>query len=105
MAVKKFRSYREVFKKLNRKICLVLLVLFTVCSVACAAYRISNDIKLAEYEAQIAEMEAKVEKLSTENDEYTAILNSSDRRAYYEKIARELHGYGKPGEYVFYNTP
>jgi len=82
-----------------------VLAVFAVVSVVCAGYRISNKIKLAEYETQIAEMEAKVQKLSEENDEYTAVLNSSDRRAYYEKIARELHGYGKPGEYVFYITP
>ena len=24
--------------------------------------------------------------------------------AYYEKIAREVYGYAKPGEYVFYKT-
>jgi len=105
VAVKRIRSTREIFKKLNKPICLVVLAVFAVVSVVCAGYRISNKIKLAEYETQIAEMEAKVQKLSEENDEYTAVLNSSDRRAYYEKIARELHGYGKPGEYVFYITP
>lgn len=105
MAVKKFRSYREVFRKLNKKICLVLFVLFTVFTVLCAGYRINNKVKLAEYETKIAEMESKVKKLSAENDEFTATLNSSDRRAYYEKVAREVHGYGKPGEYIFYMTP
>jgi cell division protein FtsB len=47
-------------------------------------------------------MEEKIEKISMENDEYTETLNSTDRRAYYEKVAREVHGYGKPGEYLFY---
>ncbi len=105
MAVKKFRSYNEVFKKLNKKICLVLFVLFTVFTVLCAGYRINNKVKLAEYETQIAEMEAKVKKISDENDEFTQILNSTDRSAYYEKKARENYGYGKPGEFIFYLTP
>ena len=105
MAVKKFRSYREVFKKLNRKICLVLFVFFTLLTVLCAGYRVNNKVKLAEYEVKIAEMESKVDKISDENEEFTAILNSTDRSAYYEKLARENYGYGKPGEFVFYLMP
>lgn len=105
MAVKKFKSNREVFKKLNKKICLIVFVLFTVSAILCAGYKINNKIKLAEYETQIAEMEAKVKKISDENDEFTQILNSTDRRAYYEKKARENYGYGKPGEFIFYLTP
>lgn len=70
-----------------------------------AGYRVNNKVKLAEYEVKIAEMETKIEKISKENADFTEILNSTDRSAYYEKKARENYGYGKPGEYVFYLLP
>ncbi len=105
MAVKKFRSYNEVFRKLNKKICLGLFIFFTVLTVLCAGYRVNNKVRLAEYEVKIAEMETKIKKISDENAEFTEILNSTDRSAYYEKKARENYGYGKPGEYIFYLMP
>ena len=57
-----------------------------------------------DYISRLAEVQEKVDKLSSENSEYTAVLTSTDRSDYYEKIAREVYGYGKPGEFVFYKA-
>ncbi|MBQ7862631.1 MAG: septum formation initiator family protein [Clostridia bacterium] len=104
MAVKEFRPAKSRFKIKYKKTYLVLLILFMFVSVFCVGIRINNDAAIADYERQIAEVQEKVDKLSGENDEYTAVLTSTDRSAYYEKIAREVYGYAKPGEYVFYKT-
>ncbi len=104
VAVKEFRPSKSRFKIKYKKTYLVLLILFMFVSVFCVGFRINNDAAVADYERQIAEMQEKVDKLSAENDEYTSVLTSTDRSAYYEKIAREVYGYGKPGEYVFYKT-
>ena len=104
MAVKEFRPAKSRFKIKYKKTYLVLLILFMFVSVFCVGVRLNNDAAIADYERKIAEVQGKVDKLSGENDEYTAVLTSTDRSAYYEKIAREVYGYGKPGEYVFYQT-
>ena len=104
MAVKEFRPSKSRFKIKYKKTYLVLLILFMFVSVFCIGIRINNDAAIAEYDRQIAEVQEKVDKMSAENGEYTAVLTSTDRSAYYEKIAREVYGYAKPGEYVFYKT-
>lgn len=100
MAVKEFKPAKAKFK--IKKSHLAVFVAFILVSVFCVGYRINAKAEVAEYEKQIAEVEEKIDMISDENDEYTAVLSSSDRRAYYEKIAREVYGYAKPGEYVFY---
>ena len=104
MAVKEFKPSKSRVKIKYKKTYLVLLILFMFVSVFCIGIRINNDAAIAEYDRQIAEVQEKVDKMSAENDEYTAVLTSTDRSAYYEKIAREVYGYAKPGEYVFYKT-
>lgn len=102
MAVKTLKPAKSKFKKYNKVACLIALIIFLGCSVFSIGIRINNSAKIEKYEEQISAMEEKIEKISKENDEYTETLNSTDRRAYYEKVAREVHGYGKPGEYLFY---
>lgn len=104
MAVREFTPAKSKFKIKYKKTYLVLLVLFMFVSVFCVGMRLNNDAAIAEYNEQIAEMQEKVDMISKENDEYLAALNSSDKSAYYEKIAREVYGYAKPGEYVFYKA-
>lgn len=104
MAVKEFKPAKSRFRIKYKKTYLGVLILFLLVSVFCIGLRVTNDAEIAEYERQIAEVQEKIDIISDENDEYAAVLSSSDRRAYYEKIAREVYGYAKPGEYVFYKT-
>ncbi len=102
MAIKQFKPAKSRFRIKYKKTYLGVFIAFLIVSVFCVGYRINAKAEIAEYEKQIAEVESKIEKLSNENDEFTAVLTSTDKSAYYEKIAREVHGYAKPGEYVFY---
>ena len=104
MAVKEFKPSKSRFKIKYKKTYLVLLILFMFVSVFCVGLRINRDAEIAEYEMQIAAAQEKVDRINAENSEISAVLTSTDRSAYLEKIAREVYGYGKPGEYVFYQT-
>lgn len=104
MAVKEFKPAKPKVRIKYKKTYLGLFVAFMVLSVFCVGYRINTKAEIAEYKKQIAEVDAKIEKLSAENEDYAAVLSSTDKRDYYEKIAREVYGYAKPGEYVFYKT-
>ncbi len=104
MAVKEFKPAKPKVRIKYKKTYLGLFIAFIIVSVFCVGYRINAKAEIAEYESKIAEFDAKIEKLSAENDDYAAILSPTDKRDYYEKIAREVYGYAKPGEYVFYKT-
>lgn len=104
MAVKEFKPAKRKVRIKYKKTYLGLFVAFIILSVFCIGYRISAKAEIAEYKEQIAQLEEKTEKISAENEEYLTVLNSADKSDYYEKVARELHGYAKPGEYVFYKT-
>lgn len=102
MAVKEFKPAKS--KVLIKKSYIITLVAFIIVSVFCIGYRINSKAQVAEYETQIAEYEEKIEKLNKENENYSDTLSSGDHRAYYEKIAREVYGYARPGEFVFYSS-
>ncbi len=104
MAVKEFRPAKSRFKVKYKKTYLCAFVAFIIVTAVCFGIRLSNNTAIAGYEKQIAEVQQKVDMLNDENNEYISVLNSSDRSEYYEKIAREVYGYAKPGEYVFYKT-
>ncbi len=104
VAVKQFRPAKTKFKVKYKKTYLCAFIAFVVVTAVCFGLRISNNKAIAGYEKQIAEVQQKVDTLNEENNEYISVLNSSDRSEYYEKIAREVYGYGKPGEYVFYKA-
>lgn len=104
MAVKQFRPAKSRFRVKYKKTYLCVFLLFVIVTAVCVGVKLNNTSAIAGYERQIAEVEQKVQMLSEENSEYTAVLNSTDRSAYYEKIAREVYGYARPGEYVFYKT-
>lgn len=104
MAVKEFRPAKSKFRIKYKKTYLCAFIAFVIVSAICFGIRLNNNTVIAGYEEQIAEVQQKVDMLNEENNEYISVLNSSDRSDYYEKIAREVYGYGKPGEYVFYKT-
>lgn len=102
MAVKEFKPAKSKVK--IKKSYIVTLVAFIIVSVFCIGYRINSKAQVAEYKNQIAEYEDKIEKLGAENEDYSDTLSSGDYRSYYEKIAREVYGYAKPEEYIFYKS-
>lgn len=104
MAVKEFKPAKSRFKVKYKKTYLFAFVLFVCVTVICAGVKLNNDAAIDGYEQQIAEVQQKVDMLNEENAEYAGVLSSTDRSAYYEKIAREVYGYARPGEYVFYKT-
>lgn len=104
MAVKELGPAKSKLTVKQKFIYTFIGVLFVVVSVCCMGVKISNTHAIADYEKQIADIQQKAEVLNAENKEYASVLSSSDRSAYYEKIAREVYGYAKPGEYVFYKT-
>lgn len=104
MAVKEFKPAKSKFKVKYKKTYLCVLVLFVLVTAVCVGVKLNNTSAIAGYEQQIAEVQQKVDMLNEENSEYASVLGSTDRSAYYEKIAREVYGYARPGEYVFYKT-
>lgn len=104
MAVKEFKPAKSKFRVKYKKTYICVFVLFVLVSFFCVSVKLNNNSAIAGYEQQIAEVQQKVDMLNEENSEYASVLSSTDKSAYYEKIAREVYGYAKPGEYVFYKT-
>ena len=104
MAVKEFKPAKSRFKVKYKKTYLCVFLLFVMVTAVCVGVKLMITSAIAAYEKQIAEVQQKVDMLNEENSEYSAVLASPDRSAYYEKIAREVYGYARPGEYVFYKT-
>ncbi len=104
MAVKEFKPAKSRFKVKYKKTYLCVFLLFVMVAAVCVGVKLVNTSAIAGYEKQIAEVQQKVDNLNEENKEYAAVISSPDRSAYYEKIAREVYGYARPGEYVFYKT-
>ena len=104
MAVKEFRPANSKFRVKYKKTYLFTFIVFVIVTVICVGIKLNNTTAIAGYEQQIAEVQQKVDALGEENQEYASVLSSPDRSEYYEKIAREVYGYAKPGEYVFYKT-
>lgn len=104
MAVKELKPAKSRFKVKYKKTYLCVFLLFIIVAAVCTGVKLVNTSAVAGYEKQIAEVQQKVYTLNEENEEYAAVLSSPDRSDYYEKIAREVYGYARPGEYVFYKT-
>lgn len=102
MAIKEFKPAKSRYRIKYKKTYLGVFIAFLIVSVFCVGYRINTKAEIAEYEEQIAGIEAEIKKLSDENEYNLSVINSTDRSDYYEKQAREVHDYVKPGEYVFY---
>lgn len=104
MAVKEFKPAKSRFKVKYKKTYLCAFLLFIIVAAVCTGVKLVNTSAIAGYEKQIEEVQQKVDALNEENEEYAAVISSPDRSDYYEKIAREVYGYARPGEYVFYKT-
>ena len=64
----------------------------------------SNFIKLNELNKEYETVSNSISQLNAESAEIQEILDEENHDEYFEKIAREEHGYCKPGEKVYYNS-
>ena len=104
MAVKELKPAKSKFKVKYKKTYLCTFIAFVIVSVVCFGVKLSCDAQTASYKEQIAEVQQKVDDLNEENEENLAVINSTDRSAFFAKFAREHHEYAQPGEYVFYKA-
>ncbi|MCQ2468286.1 MAG: septum formation initiator family protein [Ruminococcus sp.] len=94
---KRYNSKKGLF---NRS--LVRLVAAAV-FVGCTVLLFATESDCHEKEEQIAVIQTKLDKYEADNDELQRVLESDDKNAYMEKIAREEYHYAYPDEHRFYD--
>lgn len=104
MAIKELKPAKSKLKVKNKKAFLCTFVAFIILTAVCFGIKISNDVKIETYRQKTAEVQLKVDELNAENEEKLSVLNSTDKRDFFERYAREYYDYAKPGEYVFYKA-
>ncbi len=102
LAVREFKVSEKKKNHKKRNVYLCVLCLLTVCFWVCFAVCASNNEEIEKYNSQIEDINDKYERVASENGEYTEILSQGNSKDYIEKIAREVYGYCRPGEKVFY---
>ena len=101
-AAKTMRDYRR--KKRRRTspfVTLVVGVAVTGLMIACSFAFIRDEVTVARKQAELAELNAKIDELKAENMSYESILNDEDERSFMERIATERLGYAYPNERRF----
>lgn len=95
----------SVRKKVKKNILLNIgfTLAFLIFVVACIAYIVSTQSGIAEKEAELAQLNERVEQAQDLNGEYRQILNGDGYSEYIEKIAIDEFGYAYPGEIRFYD--
>ncbi len=94
-----------VRKKVKKSILLNIgfTLAFVVFVVACVAYIVDTQSGIAEKEAELAQLNQRVEQAQDENGEYRQILSGDGYSDYIEEIAIDEFGYAYPGEIRFYD--
>ncbi len=95
----------SINKKVKKNILLSMgfALAFLVFVVACTAYIVGTQSDIAEKEAELAQLNERVEQAQELNGEYKQILNGDGYAEYIEKIAIDEFGYAYPGEIRFYD--
>ena len=65
---------------------------------------IGHQLELREKRAELNEKTEALQMQLAENERIQAIVDSEDKSAYIEQVAREKLGYVMPGEKVFYDV-
>lgn len=79
-------------------------VAFVSFVIICGASIISDQVTISEKKQQLAQLEAKEEQLTEENQQYSRLLDYDDERAYMESLAIDKLNYAYPTERRFYDT-
>lgn len=67
---------------------------------------VSSNIKISQYEQQMAELDAQTESIQDSNDQIRRYLEEgADLDEYIEDMARDRLGYAKPDERIYYVVP
>lgn len=98
MAHKRQNPFRTGKSKLIQALVFAALLGYLVLAL------ISQQSMLNEKKAQHAQAEAKLEAAKAENIELQKEYASIGTDEFYEKVAREVFGYVKPGEKIFYES-
>ena len=65
---------------------------------------IGHAIEIKKSNAQLEQKQQILEQQLAENEQLKEIVESDDKSAYIEQVAREQLGFGKPNEKVFYDV-
>ncbi|MBQ3919274.1 MAG: septum formation initiator family protein [Oscillospiraceae bacterium] len=101
-AARTMRDYRK--KKRGRTSPLLVLIVTVAVSgliLSCGVAFIYDEVTVAKKQAELAELNAKIDELKAENMSYESILNDEDERSFMERIATERLGYAYPNERRF----
>lgn len=70
-------------------------------TIVCSIAFVIDEVQVSKKEAELAELNAKIETLKAENEQYESILSDEDERSFMERIAEERLGYAYPNERRF----
>ncbi len=104
MAVRSFNEAKKAKKKEVKIVQILIIFLCTVIATMLFTQCVSNYVRAAGYDREADEVESLATSISAESAEISETLKEENHAAYFEKIAREEHGYCKPGEKIYYNS-
>lgn len=103
MSTKQFKNKAAQEKNISKRIAYTFLLCFLlICAWVCFSVSKANAAETKKYIDDTVSYYNSIDKISAENDEYEEILEKGYDSDYFEKIARELHGYCRPGEKVYH---
>ena len=99
-------SRQQKSKKRSRQIFdfIITKLIVAVFIIGCFISMISTQSTMKEKREELAEIQAAIDEVKTENVELERILESDDINAYMEKQAIEELNYAYPNEQRFYDT-
>ena len=98
MAKRKRRISKHLFNGLLVRLAAV------AAAIACAVIIVSTNRDCSEKEAELSEIQSKIDSFEAQNSELQRVLDSDDMSEYMEKVAAEERGYAYPDERRFYDT-
>lgn len=92
-------------KTAGRRSFSVILLILTVLLVGYFSVSIIQaQVKIAQQEQAVEELQAQINEKKAENDNLQKTLDSGDEAEYIERVARDSLGYMMPDEKVYYDT-
>ncbi|MBQ7990356.1 MAG: septum formation initiator family protein [Oscillospiraceae bacterium] len=104
------RSAAKILRKYKRQkrhglippfVTVIVTAAVIVLTVGCGFAFVIDEVTVSKKEAELAELNEKIEMLRAENEQYESILSDDDERSFMERIAEERLGYAYPNEKRF----
>lgn len=102
--VRDINEAKPVRKKRLKKYHIIVIFIAALLSAFVIGKCVSNYAQAFEYNREAKSAEAEASSVSQNSADISETLKPENHQAYFEKIAREEYGYGKPGEKVYYNS-